>query len=152
MRSAKPDTGLRLGKTYRVGEETNAGDDNGTDMVPAKRRLVNLGQCQTTALVGVSDMCEVVVEVVESGVSARGLVVPGLRSGDVGLDVGLHARDFGRLNDTGHDVYSEPQKKRMARFNSLKIGDRIGGLGFLLGRIGSARGRETQSEGVWEGV
>ena len=39
-------------------------------MVPAKRRLIDFGECKTPALVGISDMGKVIVEIVESSVAA----------------------------------------------------------------------------------
>lgn len=43
-------------------------------MVPAKWSLVNLGESQTTTLVGVLDVGEVIVEVVEGIVASTRLV------------------------------------------------------------------------------
>lgn len=40
-----------------IGEETNTGDDNCADMVPAKWSLVDFGQGKTSALVGVGNVC-----------------------------------------------------------------------------------------------
>lgn len=54
-----------------VGEETNASDEDGADVVPAERSLVNLGQSETTTLVGVGDVGIVVVEVVEGSIASR---------------------------------------------------------------------------------
>lgn len=56
-----------------VSKETYARNDDGTDVVPAKGCLVNLSESQTSSLVGVLNMGIVIVEVVESGVSAGGL-------------------------------------------------------------------------------
>ena len=55
----------------RVGEEANAGDENGANVVPAKGSLINLGERETATLVGVGDVCIVVVEVVEGSVASR---------------------------------------------------------------------------------
>jgi hypothetical protein len=44
-------------------------------MVPSERCLVDFGQSKSATLVGVLDVREVIVEVVESGVSAGGLVL-----------------------------------------------------------------------------
>jgi hypothetical protein len=57
-----------------VGEEAGAGHQTGAHMVPAKRRLVDFGQGQTTTLIRVLDVREVVVEVVERVVPAGRLV------------------------------------------------------------------------------
>ncbi len=39
-----------------IGEEANAGDYAGADVVPAKGRLVDLGEGETTALIGVGNV------------------------------------------------------------------------------------------------
>lgn len=49
----------------RIREEANAGYCNSTDMVPAEGSLVDLGECESSTLVGVCDVSVVVVEVVE---------------------------------------------------------------------------------------
>jgi hypothetical protein len=41
------------GGAYRVCEEANTGDHNGTNVVPAERGLVNLSESQPTALIKV---------------------------------------------------------------------------------------------------
>ncbi len=43
------------------------------NMIPSERSLVDLCKSETTALVGVLDVEEVIVEVVVSGITARGL-------------------------------------------------------------------------------
>jgi hypothetical protein len=53
-----------------ISEETNTGYDNSTNVVPAKWGLIDLGQGESTALVGVDDVSEVIMEVVESGIAA----------------------------------------------------------------------------------
>lgn len=53
-----------------VGEEASAGDQNGADVVPSKGGLVDLGEGQAAALVGVLDVSKVIVEVVEGVVPA----------------------------------------------------------------------------------
>ena len=60
-----------------ISEETNTSDDDGANVVPAERSLVDLSESESAALVGVFDMGEVIVEVVESGVSTDGSVVGG---------------------------------------------------------------------------
>lgn len=55
-----------------IGEETDTGDGNGADMVPAKGSLVNLSEGESSSLVGVSDVGVVVVEVVEGRVASSG--------------------------------------------------------------------------------
>jgi hypothetical protein len=42
-------------------------------VVPSEGRFVNLGKSESSSLVGVLDVSEVIVEVVEGGVSTRGL-------------------------------------------------------------------------------
>ncbi len=54
------------------GEETNTSDHNGSHMVPAEGSLVNLGQSETTTLVGVGDMSVVIMEIVEGSIAAGG--------------------------------------------------------------------------------
>lgn len=66
-----------------IGEETNTGDDDGTNVVPAERSLVNLGKSESATLVGVFNVSEVIVEVVEGGVSTSGSVVGGHCYGEV---------------------------------------------------------------------
>lgn len=63
-------------ETYIVGisEETNTGDNTGTNVIPSERSLVDLGESKSPSLIGVLNVCEVIVEVVESGVSTSGLV------------------------------------------------------------------------------
>lgn len=73
-------------------------------MVPAERRLVDLGQSKATALVGVSDVSEVVVEVMEGCISSRGLVVLDVGTGQLARSGGVHARGVRRFDDTGHCV------------------------------------------------
>ena len=58
-----------------IREETNAGHHDGTDVIPAKGRLVDLGEGESSTLIGVGNVGEIIVEVVERGVTARGLVV-----------------------------------------------------------------------------
>jgi hypothetical protein len=48
-----------------VGEETSAGHQDGANVVPSKRSLVDLGERQAAALVGVLNVGEVIVEVVK---------------------------------------------------------------------------------------
>jgi len=50
-------------------EETNTGYNNSTDMVPAKGSLIDLRKGKSSAFVGILDMSEVVVEVVEGSVA-----------------------------------------------------------------------------------
>ncbi len=45
----------------RVGEEADAGDDDGADMVPPEGGSVDLGESETAALVDVLDVEEVIV-------------------------------------------------------------------------------------------
>jgi hypothetical protein len=58
-------------------------------VVPAERRLVNLSEGESSSLVGVGNVGEVIVEVVESGVSTGGLVEGSGRRGHC----------VGRVND-----------------------------------------------------
>ena len=51
-------------------KETNAGDDDGTNVIPAERSLVYLRQSQSSALVGVGDMSVIIVEVVKGSIAS----------------------------------------------------------------------------------
>jgi hypothetical protein len=55
-----------------ISEETDTSDENGANMVPAERRLVDLCEGEATALVGVGDVSVVVVEVVEGSIASFG--------------------------------------------------------------------------------
>jgi hypothetical protein len=46
--------------TYRIGEETDTGNDDSADMVPTKRSTVDLGESETTTLVGVGHVSKVI--------------------------------------------------------------------------------------------
>jgi hypothetical protein len=59
-------------------EETNTSYNAGSDVVPTKRSLVDFSKSESSSLVGVLNMGEVIVEVVESGISTSG---GSLRSG-----------------------------------------------------------------------
>jgi hypothetical protein len=54
-----------------IREETDTCHHTGANMVPSERRLVDLGQGETSALIHVVDVSEVIVEVVESSVPSR---------------------------------------------------------------------------------
>ncbi len=54
----------------RIGEEADAGDDDRADMVPAEGRLVDLGEGQSSPLIGIGDVGEVIVEVVKGNIAA----------------------------------------------------------------------------------
>lgn len=41
----------------RLSLRTDTGYDDGTNMIPAERGLVNLSESETTALIGISDVC-----------------------------------------------------------------------------------------------
>ena len=62
-----------------VSEETDTSDDTGSDVVPTERCLIDLGQSESSSLVGVGNMSEVIVEVVEGSVASRSLVHGGGR-------------------------------------------------------------------------
>lgn len=51
-------------KAYGIGEETNAGNNNGPDVVPAKRRFVNFGKSKATAFIDIMNMEKVIVKIV----------------------------------------------------------------------------------------
>lgn len=67
----------------RVREEAHPGDDNGADMVPAEGDLIDLGEGETPAQVGIGDVRVVIVEVVKGRIAA------------VGADVGERERGRG---------------------------------------------------------
>ena len=58
---------------------------NGPNMVPAKGGFVDFRQGQPASLVGIGDVSEIVVEVMEGKIATRGHVLRG-RSG-----IGVHA-------------------------------------------------------------
>jgi hypothetical protein len=60
--------------THGICEETNTGDDTGTDVVPAERSLVDLGESKSPALIRVGNVGKVIVEVVEGCVATGRLV------------------------------------------------------------------------------
>ena len=62
-------------EAYIVGisEETNTGDNTSSDVVPSERSLVDLSESETSSLIRVLDVSEVIVEVVERSVSTRRL-------------------------------------------------------------------------------
>jgi hypothetical protein len=57
----------------RISEETDTRNHTGTNMIPSKRRLIDLGEREPSALVRVLNMSKVVMEVVESGIATRSL-------------------------------------------------------------------------------
>jgi hypothetical protein len=57
-----------------IGEETNTGDNTGADVIPSEGSLVDLGESETTSLIGIVDVDEVVVEVVVGIVTSRSLL------------------------------------------------------------------------------
>jgi len=64
---------MLLKPTY-IRKEADSGNHNGADMVPAERRLVDLGECQAATLIRILDMDELVVEVGVRRVPARCLL------------------------------------------------------------------------------
>lgn len=57
----------------RVGHETNTSDHDGTDVVPSKGGIVDLLESESSALMGVGDVSEIVDEVVEGSVASSSL-------------------------------------------------------------------------------
>ena len=53
-----------------ISEETDTSDDNGTDVVPAEGSFVDFRKGKSTPLVGVDNVGEVIVEVVERDIAA----------------------------------------------------------------------------------
>ncbi len=60
-----------------VSEESDTSNNTGPNMVPSKRGLINLSKGKTSSLVRVSNVREVIVEVVEGSVASGGLVYGG---------------------------------------------------------------------------
>lgn len=56
-----------------IREEADTSDDDGANMVPAEGGLVNLGESETTTLVGISNVGIVVVEVVEGSIATSSM-------------------------------------------------------------------------------
>ena len=63
-------------RAYIVGvsEESDPSNNTGADMVPSERGLVDLSEGESSSLVGIGNVCEVIIEVVESGIASGGLV------------------------------------------------------------------------------
>ena len=57
-------------KTYR--EETNTCYNDSADMIPAEWSLVDFSERETSSLVGIRNVCIVVMEVVEGRVASSG--------------------------------------------------------------------------------
>ena len=57
-----------------IGEEANAGDNTGADVIPSEGSLVDLGESETTSLIGIVDVDEVVMEVVVGIVTSGSLL------------------------------------------------------------------------------
>ena len=68
-----------------IREETNTSDHTGADVVPSERSLVDLSEGQSSSLIGILNMGEVIVEVVEGSIAASGLV-----------ELGSHFEEEGR--------------------------------------------------------
>ena len=68
--------------TYIVGisKETNASNHTSSHMIPAKWGFVDFGESKSTTLIGILDVSEVIVEVVEGGVSTSRLLEDRSRS------------------------------------------------------------------------
>ena len=82
----------------RIGKEAHSSNDDGSHMVPAKRSFIDLGQGETSPLIGVLNVDKVIMEVVVSIVASRCFV--GSRRG---VDRLSHVRHVGRsiLEDLG---------------------------------------------------
>ena len=65
---------MRQAYIVGISEESDTSHDTGADVVPSKRGLVDLSEGESPSLVGVGDVREVIVEVVEGGIASRGLV------------------------------------------------------------------------------
>jgi hypothetical protein len=71
---ARKGKGEEVAHVVGVSEETNTGDNTGSNMVPSEWSFINLSQSETTTFIWVLDVCEVVVEVVECGITTCGLL------------------------------------------------------------------------------
>ena len=54
-----------------IGEEADSCHDDGTNMIPSKGGLIDLGQSKTSAFIGVSDVGVIIVEIVEGRVASN---------------------------------------------------------------------------------
>lgn len=57
----------------RIGEETNTGYNTSSNVVPSERSFIDLSKSETTTLIGILDVSEVIMEVVEGIISTRRL-------------------------------------------------------------------------------
>ena len=57
-----------------IGEEPDSSDDDGPNMVPSERGLVNFGESKSSSLIRVSDMGVVIVKVVECSIATTRLL------------------------------------------------------------------------------
>jgi hypothetical protein len=71
--------------SYIVGisEETNTRDNAGSHMVPSKRSFVDLSESESSSLIRILNVCEVIVEVVEGSIATGRLVSGSHREVDV---------------------------------------------------------------------
>ena len=53
-----------------IGEEADTSDHDSANMVPSKRRVINIGKSTSSTFIGVVDVSMVVVEVMEGRVAA----------------------------------------------------------------------------------
>ena len=71
----------------------------GENFLPSEGSLVNLGKCKSSSLIGILDMSEIIVEVVEGGVSSGGLskgsdVCHGDKSGKASLTCSVDGKSI----------------------------------------------------------
>jgi hypothetical protein len=89
-------------RAYIVGvsEESDTSNNTSADMVPSERGLVDLSEGESPSLVGIGNVCEVIVEVVESGIASGGLVGNSRSSHYIGVSIdrsrGWHKRSCWR--------------------------------------------------------
>jgi len=82
-----------------IGKETNTSHNASSYMVPAKRGLVDFRESKTSALIGIANVSEIIVEVVEGGVSSGGLskgsdVCHGDKSGKASLTCSVDGKSI----------------------------------------------------------
>jgi len=119
------------GKAYivRISEETDTSNYTCANVIPSERSFVDLSECESSTLIGILNMGEIIIEIVEGGVSTRGR----------GWDSGSHCREL-RLS------------RLMSRLNLAEdVQSRIDGLERTVGVPGSHWGEKNRSRGRRKG-
>ena len=58
-----------------ISEESNTRNNTSSHMIPPERSFINLSESKSSSLIWILDMGEVIVEVVEGGITTSGLVL-----------------------------------------------------------------------------